>query len=109
METKQLILSIDNEYFTKYSYIQTPIEVLPLSTGIGITTFYPQYKNEDVLFKVVPEDEIEPFNFFSTRVIEKHKEPIDKFCAYVVTKAITGLQQWLNQILNLLLFGIVKA
>lgn len=98
MKIKQSKLNIASECFAKYGYDKTSLEILSTKMNIALSTFCYQFKNKDVVFRAVLDDEIEQFKNLIQRVIEKNTNPFNSICAYIAARTI-GLQKSKNLVL----------
>lgn len=83
---KELIISAAATAFARYGFKKTTLDDIASLTNKGKTAIYYYFKNKEEIFEELIRKEASNMEKVLLEVVEKEKEPIGKFKAYIVAR-----------------------
>jgi AcrR family transcriptional regulator len=88
-ETREDLVDICRDVFTKYGYHKTTIDDVSLAVGKGKSTLYYYFTGKDEMYKAVIELELAELKKRLLTEVNKNHDPQSKIKAYILTRMET--------------------
>ena len=88
-ETREDLVDICRDVFTKYGYHKTTIDDISLAVGKGKSTLYYYFTGKDEMYKAVIELELAELKKLLLTEVKKNHDPQSKIKAYILTRMET--------------------
>ncbi len=89
IETREDLVEICRDIFTKYGYHKTTIDDISLAVGKGKSTLYYYFTGKDDIYKAVIELELSELKKRLLTEVNKTNDPQSKIKAYILTRIDT--------------------